>query len=745
MVPNLRIISVNINGVSTKLESTDCLNVFSDYDIVCLSEIKCDYPFSMPGYSCLRSRVVPGEEKRGGVAVLFKNSVWDSVCSVQTMKDQVWFSLAFAPDHRFGAVYIAPRDSLYFTQQSFTMIGTQCCDADKRFIILGDLNARMPELNKFSKLAKDASYSDNPDRRENRNGKDIASLCSTCDIMPLNHLNYMDLRCDGGLSFRQGQSWISQLDWALCSVNALQNVSQFRILHDVQLPTNHAAISLELSGLSTSVGALLNRAKMLGAEELELCSLSFCEPITLHRIDISSFKARIPDPDFLWNSAENVDTLCQQLADTLYDTAQCAKLKRNLVENCGEVNNSTERWRKVLENKDSRQLWQSVDWSGSFATPPDVQITPSVKQFCDHYNALLNPSGLSEEYINFQPITEKYIPILDDDITVDEVRVQMSRLRSNKAAGCDGVAPGLLKLLNDAWIMLFTFVFNVVFCGCYPDEWNKMKMFNIHKSGSRLDTSNYRGISIMSAVAKLYDMVLAARFKMWFTPSPEQAGGQSGRCCEEQILIVRLLIDVARQTKRKLFIAFVDYAKAYDKLDRLCLLRMLDSKGCGSRFLRAIKASMKCSTGYIGSDVFQATMGVKQGGCTSCPLFTFYIDYTVKDMQQEEPDSWLGSLHMLLFMDDTAVFATSRKKLQGKLERLKQAADSVGMVVHPSKSKYICVNDSSSSNIKIDEVTISHTESMCTWERQLQIARSQSKSHPMLNQKNATSPNFHLS
>ena len=65
---------------------------------------------------------------------------------------------------------------------------------------------------------------------------------------------------------------------------------------------------------------------------------------------------------------------------------------------------------------------------------------------------------------------------------------------------------------------------------------------------------------------------------------------------------------------------------------------------------------------------------------------------------------------MLLFKDDTAVFTTSLKKLQAKLERLKLAADSVGMVVHPTKSKYICVNDSSSSNIRIDEVTISHTE-----------------------------------
>ena len=88
---------------------------------------------------------------------------------------------------------------------------------------------------------------------------------------------------------------------------------------------------------------------------------------------------------------------------------------------------------------------------------------------------------------------------------------------------------------------------------------------------------------------------------------------------------------------------------------------MLDKKGCGSCFLRAIQQSIQRSTGVIGSETFEATSGVKQGASSSCPLFTFYIDYTVEAVCQEGEDDWLQKLHMLLFVDDTVIFATSQK------------------------------------------------------------------------------------
>ena len=181
-----------------------------------------------------------------------------------------------------------------------------------------------------------------------------------------------------------------------------------------------------------------------------------------------------------------------------------------------------------------------------------------------------------------------------------EVEEQNQRLKANKAAGHDGLSPGVFKLVDEEWIYLITYLFNQVFSGHYPDSWNYLNVFNIHKKGPHSNPKNYRGISVMAALAKLYDMVLAARFSLWYRPRLEQAGAQKGRGGEEQTLAVRLLIDTARKTNIQLYICFVDYQKAYDKVDRFELLQKLDQHGCGSRYLRAIAESLKHSTGIIG-------------------------------------------------------------------------------------------------------------------------------------------------
>ena len=72
----------------------------------------------------------------------------------------------------------------------------------------------------------------------------------------------------------------------------------------------------------------------------------------------------------------------------------------------------------------------------------------------------------------------------------------------------------------------------------------------------------------MSLLDKLRDLIYANRFTLWYTPPVEQGGSQVGRSCVEQILCVRLLIDFARYKKKKLYIVFVDFEKAYDKMNR---------------------------------------------------------------------------------------------------------------------------------------------------------------------------------
>ena len=289
------------------------------------------------------------------------------------------------------------------------------------------------------------------------------------------------------------------------------------------------------------------------------------------------------------------------------------------------------------------------------------------------------------------------MPILDDMIQPHELLHCLKSLKQNKAGGVDGVPPGILKLLSDDWIVLLTHLFNTVFDNGYPTQWLVSKVFNIFKKGDRLDPCNYRGISVLTAAAKLYDSVLSTRFRLWYTPSFEQAGSQAKRGCEEQILTVRLLIDIARKTKLPLYLAFIDYAKAYDKVDRVKLLRYLDQKGCGTKFLMAIKSSLLGSSGKIDEQLFPTSAGVRQGAATSCPLFTAFIDPTVQALKDFGYDGWLGNIHALLLMDNTVVIASSWYNMTTKLDLLFSSATDIRMVINPAKSKYIAVNGNNNS------------------------------------------------
>lgn len=90
---------------------------------------------------------------------------------------------------------------------------------------------------------------------------------------------------------------------------------------------------------------------------------------------------------------------------------------------------------------------------------------------------------------------------------------------------------------------------------------------------------NYRGINVVNCLAKLFDLVLSSRLNSWFVPYREQAGSQKGRGCIEHMVTLRLLMDMARKKRLKLFVTFVDFAISYDRVPQTVLFRILKRKG----------------------------------------------------------------------------------------------------------------------------------------------------------------------
>ena len=659
----------------------------------------------MPGFVIVKCL---NEDNRGGVAVLLKTKLKDQIFAVDRMYDQVWFSLRFFPNFRFGACYVPPKDSLYFSPRSFSDIQNQIISSDQNFIIIGDFNARMGNLAiQFDNERYQNSYADNCDNGSNAHGRTLKDMCGNLNLCPLNHLRTPTKTFDGNFTYKQGATWISQIDWVLISEKSVQFVNNFNIIQQLPIKTDHAAVSLSVTQTFLDTQRVLDRATLLGTYQ-ESQRIFSERAVPYHNVNKGYFLQNCPDPELIWqNIPENVECLSLQISEMLYDICKSAKFPIHALQ-MGTVENAQKRWQKLLELKDPRIIWKSIGWKGDIDSLDQKNVRPSDRAFCAHFENLLNPTDNTVEITI--PTSQMYVPILDDPISPSEVEYEIKKLKAGKAAGHDGIPPGILKWLSDEWIILLTYLFNQVFCNSYPMNWALSKMFTIYKKGPVQDTNNYRGISILVALAKVYDSILCRRFSLWYQPAPEQAGSQKGKSCIEQILTLRLLIDYAKHKKVPLYIAFIDYVKAYDRVDRNKLLQLLCQKGVGNRFLQALGCSLQRTRSVIGLETFDYINGVKQGGPTSGVLFTFYVNCTIESLKTFGVDGYLQNWHSLLFMDDTIVLATSRESLMQKLQILLESAKSINMKVHPTKSQYMTIAMEDIEPIQIQDCTLKMTK-----------------------------------
>jgi len=100
-----------------------------------------------------------------------------------------------------------------------------------------------------------------------------------------------------------------------------------------------------------------------------------------------------------------------------------------------------------------------------------------------------------------------------------------------------------------------------------PTDWMQGVVFPLYKDGDDRDPMNYRGITLLSVVGKVYNRVLGDRLISFAERETggiveEQGGFRPDRGTEDQLFV---LTEVLRsRTERTTFTAFIDVKKAYD-------------------------------------------------------------------------------------------------------------------------------------------------------------------------------------
>ena len=136
-----------------------------------------------------------------------------------------------------------------------------------------------------------------------------------------------------------------------------------------------------------------------------------------------------------------------------------------------------------------------------------------IKELYDHFKTLNESPDTNR--VNFDPnnISIQGEGILNDDFTETEMNKLVKKLKNNKSNGIDNVINEFIKYSPSEYKLLILKLFNTVLkTGLMPKDWLTSFISPAFKNkGSKSDPNNYRGISLISCIGKLFTALINYR------------------------------------------------------------------------------------------------------------------------------------------------------------------------------------------------------------------------------------------
>ena len=252
----------------------------------------------------------------------------------------------------------------------------------------------------------------------------------------------------------------------------------------------------------------------------------------------------------------------------------------------------------------------------------------------------------------------------------------------------------LLKAVNLGTCELLASVFNK--CAektYYPKVLKTAKVIPIFKSGEKDNPQNYRPISLLPVIGKVFVKLTYARIKCFLIQhnilSERQFGFRNKRKTVDAIAILTEHIRLGLDSLDERCSVFLDLTKAFDTVDHNLLLLKCERyglRGCVYHLLKLYLSDRKqfVQTGDKKSAVLDFKYGVPQGSVLGPLLFLLYINDIERVCQSSE---------IILFADDTTIYSSNKLNnddLLNVLGRLCDWFDRNKMTVNFSKCNMTC-------------------------------------------------------
>ena len=375
------------------------------------------------------------------------------------------------------------------------------------------------------------------------------------------------------------------------------------------------------------------------------------------------------------------------------------------------IQNQIDKIRDSVEDRQSRIVWQTINEVSRRKSTAKAKLKAAnqqerIKLWKQHFENLLgNPPKITHEPIT--RIISKQLDIKLGPFTQEELDSVHRKIKNNEAAGLDEIPPEVWK--NRQFDDILLRHCNAVYNQNPIDRWMKGCILLFPKKGDLGLAQNYRGITLTSIAAKIYNALL------WNCIEPKidnifrknQNGFWRNRSTTSQILTLHRILEGVRAKNLQATLLFVDSTKAFDSIHRGKMEQILLANGLPKETVAAImilhrntKVKVRSPDGDI--EYFDIVAGVLQGD--KLAPYLICLDYVLrtsidkirensfeltKKRSKRYPAKTITDAD---YANDIAILANTPNQAETLLHSLEWAAAGIGLYVNAHKTEYMCYN-----------------------------------------------------
>ena len=189
--------------------------------------------------------------------------------------------------------------------------------------------------------------------------------------------------------------------------------------------------------------------------------------------------------------------------------------------------------------------------------------------------------------------------------TINADYKRLKAINERKTSGLDKIPCKLLKIAAEIVAPSFTQIFDkIISSSIFPTDWKLARVTPIFKKGKKDDVDNYRPISVISVVAKIFEKLIFEQLYEYLNSNYLISALQSGFRTLPSTLTA--------------LIETIDLKRAFDTIDQTILLRKLQLYGIDQNGIRLFQSylsnrSQRCCVNGEISETVKTTCGVPQG------------------------------------------------------------------------------------------------------------------------------------